>query len=120
LSLLRPIPAFIYTKKQGDPFTFDFGYFVGKQLKLLHAVSLKSRVDAGVLLAARYPEIRAAMLNAEDAVVPSVTAVVDADLNVDNQEIGFALAMLREKEIRVETANRMPAIAVEVKRELGL
>jgi Protein of unknown function (DUF3037) len=120
LSLLRPIPAYLYTKKPGDPFTFDFGYFVGRELKLLHAVSLKTRVDAGVLLAARYPEIRAAMLNAEDGVVPSLTAMVDADLNVENQEIGFALAMMREKDIRVETVNRMPAIATEIKRELGL
>jgi len=120
LSLLRPIPVFPYTKKQGDSFTFDFGYFVGAQLKLLHAVSLKSRVDAGVLLAARFPEIRDAMMKAEDAAVPYLTAIVDADLNLENPGIGFALAMMREKDIRVETVAHMPTIAMEVKNELGL
>ena len=120
LDLVKPVPAFTYTKKKGDPLIFDFGYFAAGQMKLLHAVSLKARVDAGVTLASRYPEIRVSMLKMSEPVVPSLTAVVDDDLDVEGEEVSFALAMMRENGIRVEAAARMPVIALEVRAELGV
>ncbi len=119
LRLLKPIPAFKYTKK-GDPFVFDFGYVAGMQTKLLHAVSLKARVDAGVMLASRYPEIRESMAKMPEPIVPFLTAIVDDDLNLDGEEVKFALSMMRENGIRVEAAARMPEIALEVKADLGV
>ena len=55
-----PVPVAPYTKP-GDPFQFDFGYRVGGEIKLFHAVSLKASVDAAVMLAARYPRIAPVM-----------------------------------------------------------
>lgn len=120
LELLKPIPAFAYTRKRGDPLIFDFGYFARRQMKLLHAVSLKARVDAGVMLASRYPGIRESMLRMPEPVVPSLTAIVDDDLEIEGGELGFAVALMKENGIRVEAAARMPAIALEVRADLGV
>ena len=60
LRFILPVPVAPYTKP-GDPFQFDFGYRVGGEIKLFHAVSLKAGVDAAVLLAARYPKIAPVM-----------------------------------------------------------
>ena len=118
-SLVKPFPVERYTGK-GDSFAFDFGYLLGNRLKLFHAVSLKARVDPAVTLAARYPKIANAIRNAEEyAFEPSLTAVVDDDLDEKKQEIGFALAMMREGEIRVAEVREMPRIAEEARMELG-
>src|SRR5579863_9653460 len=60
--LIHGVPAAEYTKT-GDPFKFDFGYRAKgqKKMNLFHAVSLKANVNAGITLAARYPEIASAM-----------------------------------------------------------
>ena len=49
-------PGSHYTKP-GDPFKFDFGYRVGAEIKLFHAVSLQANVEQAITLAARYPKI---------------------------------------------------------------
>ena len=54
--LMHGIPVAPYTR-HGDPFKFDFGYRVGDEIKLFHAVSLKANVDQAIMLAARYPKI---------------------------------------------------------------
>ncbi len=114
-SLVKPFPVERYTG-EGDSFAFDFGYLLGNQLKLFHAVSLKARVDPGVTLAARYPKIANAIRNAEKyAFEPSLTAIVDDDLDEKKQEIGFALAMMREGGIRVAEVGEMPRIAEEAR-----
>ncbi len=77
-SLMKDIPVAPYTKP-GDPFKFDFGYRVGAEIKLFHAVSLKASVEQAIMLAARYPKIAKGMREA-NAVLPSLTAVVDDDL----------------------------------------
>jgi len=118
-SLVKPFPVERYTGK-GDSFAFDFGYLLGNQLKLFHAVSLKARVDSAVTLAARYPKITSAIRNAEKyAFEPFLTAVVDNDLEEKKQEIGFALAMMRDSKIRVAEVREMPQIAEEARVELG-
>ncbi len=117
-SLVKRFPVERYTGK-GDSFAFDFGYLVGNQLKLFHAVSLKARIDPAVTLAARYPKIANLIRNAEkDAFEPTLTAVVDNDLDEKKLEIGFALAMMREANIRVAEVREMPGIAEEARREL--
>ncbi len=88
-SLIKPFPVERYTGK-GDSFAFDFGYLLGNQLKLFHAVSLKARIDPAVTLAARYPKIANAIRNAgEYAFEPSLTAIVDDGLDEKKQEIGL-------------------------------
>jgi hypothetical protein len=115
-ALLTAVPVEPYTRP-GDPFEFDFGYRVGNEIKLFHAVSLKASIDAAVMLAARYPKIAAAM--AQTAGAPAMlTAVVEAELDRSRSEVGFALEMMEEGKIRVATTTEMPAIAEEVRVEL--
>ena len=113
---LLPVPVAPYTKP-GDPFQFDFGYRVGGEIKLFHAVSLKTSVDAAVLLAARYPRIVPDMSKLTEA-APVLTAVVDDDLDRGRESIQFALSMMEEEKIRIAVAAEMPMIAEVARREL--
>jgi hypothetical protein len=117
LRLLSPVPVAAYTRA-GDPFKFDFGYRVGGEIKLFHAVSLKASVDAAVTLAARYPKIAEGMLRAKDPIAPALTAVVDDELDRKKDEIGFALGMMEENQIRVAAAAEMAGIAEAARVEL--
>jgi hypothetical protein len=115
--LMKPFAVAPYTRP-GDPFTFDFGYRVAGQVKLFHAVSLKARVDAAVMLAARYPKIAEGMAKAKEPIAPVLTAVVEDGLDQKVSEIGFALGMMEESRIRVRTAVEMPGIAEAARVEL--
>jgi len=111
-----PVPVAPYTKP-GDPFQFDFGYRVGSEIKLFHAVSLKAGVDSAVLLAARYPRIAPVMSKITQA-VPVLTAVIDDDLDRGQESVQFALSMMEEERIRIAAAADMPSIAELARREL--
>jgi Protein of unknown function (DUF3037) len=116
LRLLAPIAAEPYTKK-GDPFQFDFGYRVGAEIKLFHAVSLKRSVETAMMLAARYPRIAPVMSKMTDA-APVLTAVIDDDLDRGQESVQFALSMMEDEKIRIAVAAEMPMIAEVARREL--
>jgi len=111
-----PVPVAPYTKP-GDPFQFDFGYRVGDEIKLFHAVSLKASVDAAVLLAARYPRI-VPVMSKVTAAAPVLTAVVDDDLDRGQDSVQFALSMMEDETIRIAVAAEMPIIAEVARGEL--
>jgi hypothetical protein len=111
-----PVPVAPYTKP-GDPFQFDFGYRVGDEIKLFHAVSLKASVDAAVLLAARYPRI-VPVMSKVTAAAPVLTAVVDDDLDRGQDSVQFALSMMEDEKIRIAVAAEMPIIAEVARGEL--
>jgi hypothetical protein len=111
-----PVPVAHYTKP-GDPFQFDFGYRVAGEIKLFQAVSLKAGVDAAVLLAARYPRIAPVMSKMVEA-TPTLTAVIDDDLDRGQEGVQFALSMMEEEKIRIAVAAEMPMIADVARREL--
>jgi hypothetical protein len=113
---LLPVPVAPYTKP-GDPFQFDFGYRVAGEIKLFHAVSLRAGVDAAVLLAARYPRIVPVMSKVVGA-MPSLTAVIDDDLDRGQESVQFALSMMEDERIRIAVAAEMPMIAEVARREL--
>jgi len=117
LQLLKAVPAAPYTKP-GDPFEFDFGYRVGGQIKLLHAVSMRSSVDAAVTLAARYPKIAPEVERVVGG-VPLLTGVIEADLDRTRDEVRFALEMMEESRIRVAETTDMSAIAEMARVDLG-
>jgi hypothetical protein len=112
---ILPVPVAPYTKP-GDPFQFDFGYRVGGEIKLFHAVSLKANVDAAVLLAARYPRIAPVM--SKVLATPTLTAVIDDDLDRGLESVQFALSAMDEEKIRIAVAAEMPMIAEVARREL--
>lgn len=103
--------------KPGDPLKFDFAYAAGNDMKFLHAVSLKQRVETGMMLAARFPEI-AARMQAKKNVKAWLTAVVDDDLDRSRNEVGFALEMMQESGMVVRPAAEMPEVAMEIRLEL--
>lgn len=117
LGSLNAVPAEPYTKP-GDPFEFDFGYRFEKEIKLFHAVSMRASVDAGVMLAARYPKIGPVMAEIT-AAVPMLTAVIEAELDRGRSEIRFALEMMEESRIRLATTEEMSGIAETARVELG-
>ncbi|PYV59731.1 MAG: hypothetical protein DMG91_00030 [Acidobacteria bacterium] len=113
--IVRNFDVARYTKP-GDPQRFDFGWSVGKEFRFLQAVSVKKNIEQGVLLAARFPEIRKAIF-AKDGVQSKITALIEEGVE-QRDEIGFVLGMMREAEIRVAMESEMPAIAQEVRTEL--
>lgn len=117
LGLLTPVPVAPYTKP-GDPFQFDFGYRVGGEIKLFHAVSLKSGVDAAVLLAARYPRIVPVMSRMTESATLLTAIIDDDDLDRGRDEVRFALGMMEEERIRIAVVTEMPDIAEVARREL--
>jgi hypothetical protein len=116
--MVLPVPVEPYTRP-GDPFAFDFGYRVGAEIKLFHAVSLKAGVDAAVTLAARYPKIAPLIAQKTESTV-SLTAVTEDGVDRSQEAVGFALGMMEEERIRVAALAEMPAIAEMARRELGV
>jgi Protein of unknown function (DUF3037) len=114
--VMAGVPVSEYTKP-GDPFKFDFGYRVGEEIKLFHAVSLAANVEAGVLLAARYPRIARGIASVAGASA-MLTAVIDDGLDRGQEPIQFALSMMDEERIRIAAAKEMPGIAEIARREL--
>jgi hypothetical protein len=116
--MLHRVPMAEYTKP-GDPLKLDFGYPVGDCLKFLHAVSLtqKQGVDQGMMLAARFPQIAAGMLQKKQ-VKAWLTAVVDDEVDRSRDEVGFALEMMQESGIVVARSAEMPPIAEGISLEL--
>lgn len=113
----RGVPVWAYTGNKGDPQTFDFAYPLKHEVKFLQAVSLKTDVKIGLGLAARFGRIAKDIYEARGARA-SLTVVVDNDLDRSQDEIGFAIGMMEESQIRVAAESEMPAIAAEVRQEL--
>lgn len=114
---MKGIPVSSYSHPR-DPFKFDFGYSVRREIKLFHAISMSASIDAGVLLAARYQKVRPKMAEMTST-SPMLTAVVDAELDRTRSEVGFALEMMEESGIRVAETMEMAGIAEVARRELG-
>jgi hypothetical protein len=49
---------------------------------------------------------------------PSLTAVIDDDLDRGEQSVQFALGMMEDEKIRIAVAAEMPMIAEVARREL--
>jgi hypothetical protein len=105
-----------YTKP-GDPLKLDLGYVAGDRFKFLHAVSLAQRVEPGMILAARFPQIAAGMQRKKQ-VKAWLTAVVDDGTDRGRDEVGFALGMMQESGIVVARAAEMPQVAEGIRLEL--
>ena len=102
--------------RPGDPLTLDFAYPVAGDLKFLHAVSLTQRVETGMMLAARFPQIAAGM-QAKKGLKAWLTAVVEDDLP-PREDVKFALDMMQENGIVIARAAEMPRIAEGIRLEL--
>jgi hypothetical protein len=119
----KNIAAAEYTHR-GDPLRIDCAYAPqrngnGARVKLFHAVSLQTEVNAAKLLAFSFPQMRAGIRRAEEAEA-QLTAVVEDDLDRRDDGIAFALATLEAQEIAVASVAQMSAIAERARIELHL
>ena len=117
LALMQTDIAVAEFTRPGDPLKLDFGYALGGDFKFLHAVSLAQRVEHGMVLAARFPQIAAGML-AKRSATAWLTAVVDDELDRGRNEVNFALEMMQENGIVVARAAEMPEIAAGIRAEM--
>ncbi len=107
-----------YTHR-GDPLKIDCGYRPNGIVRLFHAVSLESDVDAAKVLAFSYPTLRDGLARAENA-TSDLTAVVEDNLNRNDESIAFALATLAASQINVASVSEMPQIAERARVELRI
>jgi hypothetical protein len=103
----------------GDPLKIDFGYRVGGEIKLFHAVSLKKNVEQALALAYRYPKIAEGIARAEGA-RSMLTAVVDDDFDRALPAVEFALGTLKDYQVSVAPAGELGAIARTARVDLGM
>jgi len=101
---------------QGDPFRIDFGYRVGRAVKMFHAVSVTANVDQALALAYRYSRVDAGMR--QEQLQASLTAVVDQEMGLQEEKTRFAIGMLEQNSVRVRMVGEMAEIAGAVRREL--
>ncbi len=105
-----------YTRP-GDPLKIDCGYRPNGVVKLFHAVSLASDVDSAKVLAFTCPQIAEGMARLEQAKA-ELTAIVEDDLDQNDEPIAFALETLKQSRITVSPMGELATIAEAARREL--
>ena len=115
--LMRKRIAVAQYTHPGDPLKIDCGYRPNGEVKLFHAVSLASDVDAAKVLAFTYPQIREGIARLEQAKT-SLTAIVEDDLDRADEPIAFALDTLARSQIAVAAQAQLPTLAEVARREL--
>jgi hypothetical protein len=112
------IPVSRYTRS-GDPLKIDCGYSPNGTVKLFHAVTLSSDINAAKVLAFSFPQLAHGIKKAEGKQA-LLTAVVEDNLPTDDESVAFARETLEQNAIRIAPVNSMAAIAREAARELGI
>lgn len=116
--MLKNIALSKYTRS-GDPLKIDCGYSPNGTVKLFHAVTLSSDVNAAKVLAFSCPQLAEGIRKTEGKQA-LLTAIVEDDLPVDDETVNFARETLEQNAIRIVPAGEMPQIAAVAARELGI
>ncbi len=114
----KKIAAAEYTHK-GDPLKIDCGYRPNGVLRMFHALPLAPEVDSAKALAFSFPELRAGMASKRN-LKAELTAIVEPDLDREDEAISFALAMLARSDIAVAGAAELPRFAEMARQELRI
>jgi len=117
-ALNKKIKAAKYTHR-GDPLKIDCGYRPNGVIRLFHAVSLASEPDSAEVLAFSYPALLEGIARVEHAKT-DLTAVVEDDLNREDDAIGFAIQTLEQTSINLAPVSQLSIIAERVRQELRL
>jgi hypothetical protein len=112
------IPVSRYTRS-GDPLKIDCGYSPNGTVKLFHAVTLSSDVNAAKVLAFSFPQLAQGIRKAEGKQA-LLTAIVEDNLPADDESVAFARDTLEQNAIRIAPVSMMPQIARDAARELGI
>jgi hypothetical protein len=107
-----------YTHR-GDPLKIDAAYRPNGTVHMYQALSLESDVNAAKVLAFTYPKLREGVLRAEQAET-LMTAIVESELERDDDVTMFALETLAASRIMVATTAELPRIALSVRQQMGL
>ncbi len=117
--LLRTeIPAAQYTRS-GDPLKIDCGYSPNGTVKLFHAVSLATDVNAAKVLAFSFPLI-AEGIRSTQSKQAQLTAIIEDGLPEDDEAVQYAQETLKRHAILIAPVAQMPDIARRAARELGI
>ncbi len=117
----QQIRAADYTRP-GDPLKIDCGYSPNGTVKMFHALGLTpdgNGVNAAKVLAFSFPAL-ADGVRRKEGKQAQLTAVVEDDLDREDEQVGFALETLGRLEIRVAPLAQMAGIAVQAAREMGI
>jgi Protein of unknown function (DUF3037) len=114
----KEVKASDYTRS-GDPLKIDCGYSPNGIVKMFHALALPGDVNAAKVLAFTFPQL-AEGISRKRGKQSHLTAVVEDDLQRDEDQIGFALDTLERQSIAVATLSQMPAIAAQAAREMKI
>src|SRR5258706_5922138 len=101
----------------GDPLKLDCGYKPNGVAPLCHAGSLARDVDTAKVLAFTFPQIAEGVLRRERAQA-ELTAIVEDELDRNDETVGFAIATLERSRIRVAPAAELPRLAEQARQEL--
>ena len=112
------IPVSRYTRS-GDPLKIDCGYSPNGTVKLFHAVTLSSDINAAKVLAFSFPQLAQGIRKAEGKQA-QLTAVVEDNLPTDDESVAFARDTLEQNAIRIAPVSMMPQIARDAARDLGI
>lgn len=118
-SLMRKRIAVADFTGKGDPLRIDCGYRPNGVIRLFQAVSLESDLDAAKVLAFTFPQLREGIAQVEGAKA-ELTAVVEDDLDRNDDAVDFALITLARNEIAVAQMRELPRIAERARVELGV
>jgi hypothetical protein len=102
---------------KNDPFHVDFGFRVGKSLRMFQALALSSSREPAMTLVYRYCRIQEAARKQDQEAL--LTAIIREDAIRAKREVAFGIAMMKSQEIQVRDMGEMTAVAEEVRREMG-
>lgn len=116
--ILKDLPMSPYTN-ESDDFTVDFGYAMGDEIKLFHAVSLVEIGQESRMFPLRVAKIKPNMAQMRKG-KPVFTAVVEDSFPEEDRAVRMVLAFMKDEEIRVARAREMDEIARVARMELGV
>jgi hypothetical protein len=117
-AMKKRIAAADYTRP-GDPLRIDCGYQPNGTVRMFHALSLTTDVDAAKVLAFTFPRLAAGMQK-QERVGAELTAIVEDQLDRSDDEVAFALETLAASSILVAPARELPGLAERARSELKL
>ena len=114
----KNIPVFKYTRS-GDPLKIDCGYSAGGAVKMFHSLALETDINSAKVLAFSFPGL-AEGIRRDLGASAQLTAIVEDDLDRQEESTKFALDTLQRNLIQVAALGQMPEIAERARVELRL
>jgi hypothetical protein len=112
------VEAWRYTRK-GDPLKLDCGFSPNGTIKLFHALSLETHPNSAKVLAFTFPQLADGIYRL-DHKRTDLAVVVEDDLVTSEEQVEYALDILRDRKIRIVPLTNMAGEAASAARELRL